>query len=196
MSEIVLRPATRRDAADLAILDNIAGHGISNWFWQGAVNMGKAEDAYEWGRSRLANDTALYGWKNTVMAESDGEVVGCANGYIMPRSAPDDEKNNPLVFAPVFQLFALAENDWLLDCLSVYSHARNRGVAGKLLDDCFTRARKTKADHFNLVAEDSNQAALALYTSHGFSVQAQQPYIPFNSSSKTQNWLLLSAPLN
>lgn len=49
--EIVLRAAAQSDAADLAILDNLAGNGISLWFWQGAVKQGIAEGAFEWGRA-------------------------------------------------------------------------------------------------------------------------------------------------
>ena len=44
MSDLAIRPARQSDAADLAILDNIAGHGISLWFWQGAVERGEASD--------------------------------------------------------------------------------------------------------------------------------------------------------
>ena len=47
----------------------------------------------------------------------------------------------------------------------------------------------------SLVVEDSNEAALALYRSRGFRQRNQRAYIPFNEHSKTQNWLLMSAPV-
>ena len=37
MSVVSIRDATIGDSADLTILDNIAGHGFSLWFWQGAA---------------------------------------------------------------------------------------------------------------------------------------------------------------
>lgn len=195
MADYRLRPARRGDAADLAILDNIAGHGISHWFWQGAVNMGKASDAYEWGRARLADENALFGWTNTVVAERDGEILGAANGYVMPPADAEDEKSNPLQFVPVFELFAEAAGDWVVDSLAVYSHARGQGVGAALLDDCFLRASKSRADAISLVAEDSNQSALALYRSRGLKERARRDFISFGSKSDTKHWLLLTTPL-
>ena len=196
MSKIELRPATRNDAADLAILDNLAGHGISLWFWQGAVKMGKSEDAYDFGRGRLADDTAPYGWTNSTIAELDGSIAGAANGYIMSPPDPDDEKQNPSLFVPVFELFCVANGDWLVDSIAVYSQARGQGVGAALLDDCLHRARASSARTVSLVAEDSNTRALNLYRSRGFTERDKRPYIPFNDTSQTKNWLLLSAPIN
>ena len=140
MSNLSIRDATKNDAADLAILDNIAGHGISNWFWQGAVNMGKASDAYEWGRQRLADDDAPYGWTNSRVAELDGITAGSANGYLMSHIGEDELKSNPPQFIPVMELFAQTEGDWFLDSLAVYSNVRGQGVGRRLLEDCFKRA--------------------------------------------------------
>ena len=157
--------------------------------------MGKAEDAYEWGRMRMADDDNLYAWKNSVIAEVDGNVAGSANGYVVPAANPDEEKSNPDQFLPVFQLFQQAVGDWLVDCLAVYSTERGKGVGAALLDDCFDRARQSGARQISLVAEDSNHAALSLYRSRGFMQRAQRPYVPFNKKSETKYWLLLSAPL-
>lgn len=195
MNNLVLRAATRNDAADLALLDNIAGNGISVFFWQQAVEEGKATDAYDWGRMRLMDDEAMYGWKNTVIAELDGQTCGACNGYIMPPIDPDYiQKSSPL-FVPVFGLFSKTVGQWVIDSLAVYSNNRGQGIGAALLDNCFERARTAGAISINLVTEDSNQAALSLYASRGFSEQDRRPYIPFNNTSKTKNWLLLTAPL-
>ncbi len=195
MSNLIIRDAVRNDAADLAILDNLASHGISQWFWQGAVNMEKASDAYEWGRARLANDHEPYGWTNSRMAELDGAIAGCANGYIMSAISDDELKSEPPAFQPVMDLFDESKGDWFLDSLAVYSNMQGQGVGRALMEDSFNRARDAGAKQFSLVAEDSNDPALALYHSFGLRERDRRPYIPFNNRSTTQNWLLLSAPL-
>ncbi len=194
-SNIELRPARRNDAADLAILENIAGHGISQWFWQKAVEMGKATDAYDWGRSRMADDKALFGWSNSIIATCDGDIAGSANSYLMPDADPEEEKRNPPPFVPIFDLFNCAVGDWFVDSLAVYSQVRGQGVGGVLLDDCLARGRAVDAQRVSLVVEDANTAALALYHSRGFERRDSRPYITFGSASETKNWLLLSAPI-
>ena len=196
MDKLTLRPALRGDAADLAILDNIAGHGISNWFWQGAVNMGKAEDAYDWGRTRMLDDEAEYGWKNAIIAERAGVTLGSCCSYLMPDDdAGADEEKTPTQFKPVMDLFQRAQGHWFVDSLAVYANARGQGVGAALLDDALQRGRSSKVGTFSLVAEDSNAAAMRLYKSRGMRVADRRAFIPFGSKFETKNWLLLSVAL-
>lgn len=195
MTDFIIRPARKSDAADLAILDNIAGHGISHWFWQGAVKMGKAEDAYEWGRSRLADDAALFGWSNSFIAEDDTMTLGALNSYLMPPPDPNDEKSNPPQFKPVMELFGVAAGDWLIDSLAVYSEARGRGVGSALLDHAVEQAQEAGIARISLVAEDSNKPALGLYRLRKFEERARRAFVPFSRTSKTENWLLLTADM-
>ncbi len=195
MSKIILRPATRNDAADLAILDNIAGHGISQWFWQGAVKQGKASDAYDWGRARMMADDAFYGWSNATIATCDDITVGTCTSYKMPPPDDEDDAGKSQWFTTVFELFAVATGDWFIDSLAVYSHARGRGAARALMEDALQRGRDRNEARVSLVCEDSNTSARALYESLGFSLRDKRPYIPFNDNSTTKEWLLLSMPL-
>ena len=197
MTEILLRPATRSDAADLAILDNLAGHGISMWFWQGAVKSGKSDDAMSWGRARLADDDAIYGWSNATIAVEDNIILGASTSYIMP--TPDEDadamKREAPPFVPVFELFAEAVGDWFVDSLAVYQEARGRGVGAKLLDDSLEKAGKTIANTASLVVEDGNDTALDLYLSRGFEQVSTRLYKPFDGPSNSKNWLLLKRKL-
>ncbi len=196
MDNLILRPASQADAADLAILDNIAGHGISQWFWQGAVMMGKASDAYDWGRARMLDAESIFGWKNATVAESAGVVLGAACSYPMPMPDPGDEKQNPEPFKPVFELFCQSTGDWFVDSLAVYQAAKGKRIGARLLDDCFAKGAAAGAARISLVVEDSNEDALGLYGSRGMIERDRRPYIPFNKSSDTKNWLLLSAQLS
>ena len=70
----LLLPRCARDAAELAILVDIASHGFASWLWYGAVIKGEVDTAMERGRARMAEDTLDDGWKNASIAEIDGET--------------------------------------------------------------------------------------------------------------------------
>ncbi|MEM8749304.1 MAG: N-acetyltransferase [Pseudomonadota bacterium] len=192
-----IRDAVPADAADLAILDNVASHGFSQWFWQGAVIQGKAEDAYAWGRSRFADRDAIFGWKNArVIADENDIIAGALNSYLMPDEEVADEMSEPEEFRPVLQLFLRAAGDWFVDSLAVYPDCRGQGLGRMLLDDCISRGQKAGHQTISLVAEDANPPAIALYESRGFKTVEARPYIPFTKHSTSQNWLLMKAPLH
>ena len=193
MGGVTLRPAAPADAADLAILDNVAGHGISQWFWQREVVKGVADDAYDFGRSRFADENSVFGWKNARVAVENGMILGAACSYRM-EPMPDGEKASyPEEFLPVFDLFQMVVGDWVVDSLAVYQAARGKGVGALLLDDCFSRARATGVKRVSLVAEDANESALQPSESRGMSEQARLPYLSFGFPSDSRHWLLLTA---
>ena len=186
--------ATKADAADLAILDDIASHGLACWFWQGAVNMGKAENAMEWGRSRMADDQSVLGYKNYAVAKQHGCVIGAAAGFIQEKGHADAEKDIP-VLRPIIKLLENCNGHWILESLAVYAEARGLGVGSKLLDDCFERAKSAQATTLSLIAEECNAPALELYFSRNLKEVAREKYIAFNNDNTTKNWLLLSTNL-
>ncbi|MCF6322476.1 MAG: GNAT family N-acetyltransferase [Rhizobiaceae bacterium] len=197
MSNIItLEKAGPSDVADLAILDNIASHGLSHWYWQKAVGRGEAGDAYEWGRQRMGDENASFGYKNAVMARINGVAAGVCVSYLTKGDEAVPEKSKDPVIKPVFELFSLCMGDWWLDNLAVYSSARRRGVGATLLDDCFSRAKKAGAARLSLVAEDTNTDALSLYASRGMMEKDRREFVPFAKSNNTKYWLLLIAPVN
>lgn len=197
MSDIHIRPASVQDAAQMARLDNVASHGLAEWFWKKQARNDGRESA-DWmalSAAEMAKTDYPPGWSNTEIAEMNGQIVGAASGCLTQDNGEAIGILPEPVFAPVFELFQVAAGDWLLDWLAVEPAAQGQGVGGKLLDNCLERARTSGAVQASLVVEDSNETALALYHSRGFRQRDQRPYIPFNTISRTQNWLLLSAPV-
>ncbi|NKB52425.1 MAG: GNAT family N-acetyltransferase [Rhizobiaceae bacterium] len=197
MVEVNIRPALQEDAADLARLDNVASHGFTQWYWQKTARALGAGDPEKLAQQAMADPTYRSGWKQAsvaVTAGDDAEVVGGVNGYVV---IDDEELHSPSsepVFEPIRQLFESVAGDWLVDWLAVYQHWQGRGIGARLLDTCLQRA-KGKAGQASIVVEDSNMPAMALYHSRGFRQRDQRAFIPFNKTSRTQNWLLLSAPV-
>lgn len=193
MRQVNIRAAVPQDAADLARFDALAGHGITEWNWQRSAAQ-SGGDPVALALAAMADPHFPSGFSNAIVAEVDGVAVGGANGYLVKPdpwlSTPGDEP----VFEPIRQLFELAIGDWLLDWFAVDEHWRGKGIGAQLLDRCLATANGCGAQ-MSLVAEDANAEALALYHSRGFVERARRPYIPFNETSKTKHWLLLSAPV-
>jgi ribosomal protein S18 acetylase RimI-like enzyme len=197
MPDITIRPGKRTDAADLAILDNLAGHSIPLMFWREQTTNDRIEDALALGRDRLADDDGFYNWKKARVAVEDDLVVGMSISYIMPE--PDDEsealKQNTIAFKPVFELYDLCANHWFIDALAVYPSGQNKGVGKLLFDDSLAIGKQSGAKTMSLIVEDTNEVAYALYRSYGFEVVTQKDFVPFEGARDINEWLLMSRSL-
>ncbi|MCP4185951.1 MAG: GNAT family N-acetyltransferase [Hyphomicrobiales bacterium] len=199
MDEIItLRGAKITDCADLARLDNIASHGLSVWYWQTDHSFSQATniseyDAIEIGSQRMANTDSQIGFKNGVIALSLNRVAGFATGFSWKQNNVATSKEQNPVLKPVSELFAQCQGGWWLDGLAVYPEFRGRGIGGKLLDDCFRRAKIEGKEKLCLAAEDSNEDALSLYHSRGFVECDRRDCFPYKPEITTKYWLLMEA---
>jgi len=175
------------DCADLAILDDIAGHGLTSHVWAIAAKGAGTASAFEFGRDTYRSHDTPCNWTNARIAEQDGELAGMAVGYRLPEDSDFSRPIHPL-FAPVYRLFAKATGSWLLDALAVYSGYRRSGIARALLDDQISRAG---AQPFYVVCADENEAALALYKSRNFRAVADETREAFDPGTAAGRWLLL-----
>lgn len=197
MSDIQIRPALKQDAADLAILDNLAGHGIPLMFWQELTHNDRLEDAIAFGRERLADDNGFYNWKKGRMAVVGDCIAGMHMSYIMPE--PDDEveiiKQTSQAFRPVFELYAMCQHHWFIDALAVYPCHQNRGVGKTLFQDSLAMGKASPAKTMSLIVEDTNTTALKIYTDYGFEIIDQRDFVSFDGAMEINEWLLMSRTL-
>ncbi|WP_306119918.1 MULTISPECIES: GNAT family N-acetyltransferase [unclassified Roseitalea] len=182
-----IRPATIGDSADLAILDDMAGHGLPSWLGARAVARGEAGHAFDWLRTGYAHGDGPANWTNGHVAEIGGEVAGMAVGYPLADGLDPPAPAEP-VLEPVFGLFGRAAGGWLIDALAVYWPFRKRGIARALLRDQVRRAGG-RATH--LVVSDDNLGAIALYESEGFEPVAREAFIAYLTTHTTRDWLLM-----
>ena len=77
---ITTRPARKSDAAEIALLVNIAVHGGIARGWAARAAERGAYEPLEVGRLDMMGDSE-FGWTNVTMAEAEGEVVGMLLGY-------------------------------------------------------------------------------------------------------------------
>ena len=185
-----IRAARPTDCADLAILDDIAGHGLTAEAWGRAAANGAGASALEVGRESYLGEASPCNWRNARIAHVEGLTAGMAVGYHLPAWTTFPDHPDPL-FEPVMSLFRRAIGGWLLDALAVYTRHRGQGLAGRLLADQLERA----AGHaMALVCADDNAPALSLYAAHGFETAARAPFVAHGKPRNTREWLLLKRP--
>ena len=192
---ITIRAAIPRDAADMAALVDIAGHGLPAWLWGGAVKRGEAFSAFEVGRSRALRDEGAFSWRNAQMAEFDNDTAGLLVGYREP-DEPEDEDLADIdpILRPLFELEALAASTWYINVLAVYAEYRGKGVGSALIGEAERLGRAANATGLSLIMQDDNGEALKVYERHGFTTAAARPYVRFAPGSSAKNWLLMTKP--
>jgi ribosomal protein S18 acetylase RimI-like enzyme len=190
--DLVIRPARKADASDIALLVNIAAHGGPAEGWAVDKDADGTYDPIEVGRLRALRDTGPFTWRNATMAESDGEIVGMVLGYREPDEAPPVPADAPPFFVPLYELEGEAAGHWYINMLGVYVSSRGKGIGSKLLDVAEARRAETKARGLALIVEDVNAGARKLYERRGFAVHARRKIVPFPGGGPDgEEWLLM-----
>ncbi|WP_218780092.1 hypothetical protein, partial [Cellulomonas iranensis] len=122
---VTIRPAERREAAELAILVDIAAHGFASWLWYGAVQHGVTDTAFERGRNKLREEPGPGNWRDALVAEVDDEVAGVSFGYGVGPEAAEIVVGQP-VLDPLLSLKRQIVGHLFIEGLGVYRHQRVR----------------------------------------------------------------------
>ncbi|MCP1200768.1 GNAT family N-acetyltransferase [Notoacmeibacter sp. MSK16QG-6] len=191
--EVAYRPARREDAADLAILADMAGHGLPQWFWHGAREREGFSSVVEVGRNRVRSDDHAMSWRKMHVATVNGEIAGMILDY------PLTDKNSDTDIAecgPVIASLLLLENDlapcWYINMLAVYRDFRGQGIGGQLIEGARERALEAGYKRLGLGVEDDNPA-VSLYRRCGFEKVGQQNYEPFGGVKEAGHWYAMHA---
>ncbi len=187
-SFVTLRSATPNDAAELAILADIASHGFASWLWLGELGLSGCDTPMEHGRLKMRRDEGYDGWRHAVIAEAYGEVAGAAIGYALGEDVRTMEVDR-VALQPVIDLQKLVIGSWFIATLGVYGHLRGIGIGKRLLRDQIDRAGMLPV---SLITASDNEAALSLYKKNGFSEWARRDVLsPFETGRKHE-WVLLT----
>jgi ribosomal protein S18 acetylase RimI-like enzyme len=189
-SELLIRRAERRDAAELAILADIASHGFASWLWYGAVIKGEVDTAMERGRARMADDTLDDGWRNASIAEIDGETVGASVGHAVPENLAKGSSPHPSL-APLFMLQQRIIGHWFIDSVAVYRPHRGKGIGRRLVQHEVSRAGNAE---LGLITESHNATAQGLYKALGFQERARVDAYSISENNRPFQWVLMTRP--
>ncbi|HEX6142046.1 MAG TPA: GNAT family N-acetyltransferase [Geminicoccaceae bacterium] len=188
------RRATPGDAAALAELINFAGEGLPLFLWERMIEGG--ESAWEVGRRRARREEGSFSYRNAVVAEVAGRVVGCLIGYPLPeRPEPIDRERMPPMFVPLQELENLAPDTWYVNVLAIDPQHRNRGLGSDLLRLAEQLAAAAGSTGLSIIVSDGNAGARRLYERCGYIATARRRMVKDGWSNPGQSWVLLTRDL-
>ncbi len=191
-TDILIRPAGKTDASDIALLVNIAAHGGPVQGWAADGDAAGTYDPVEVGRLRVLTDDGPFTWHNATMAEADDEIAGMLLGYREPDAPRPLPADAPPFFVPLYELEAEAAGKWYIAMLGVHLRWRGKGIGSHLLEIAERKRGETAANGLALITEDVNLGARRLYERHGFSVRAQRKMVRFpGGGPHGEYWLLM-----
>jgi ribosomal protein S18 acetylase RimI-like enzyme len=184
------RPATKADAAALAVLVDIAGEGMPAYMWSTLKAPGQS--VLEFGRERAARESGGFSWRNAVVVEIDGEIAASLVGYRL-----DDPYDlgvldeTPEIVRPLVRLEAKAPGSWYVNVLATFPEFRRRGIGGRLLAVAEGKGREEGAPSLSVIVASWNKGASRLYVRAGYSALASEPAILFPGCPHKGDWVLM-----
>ncbi len=183
------RRATTDDAADMAELVNMAGHGLPLYLWGKTARPGQS--AWDVGRERAKHGTGGFAYRNTVLREVDGKVAACLIGYALAEEPEPIDEDVPPMLAPLLELENEVPGTWYINVLAAFPEFRGSGYGSELLGVAEQLARDTHCSGISLITSDANVGARRLYERHGFSEHATRPIIKEDWEYSGSTWVLM-----
>ena len=187
---MILRAARKGDCGELARLIDLAGEGLPHYLWTQIA--GPGGDAWEVGRQRAARDSGGFSYRNSVVAEVDGKVVGALVGYpVAEEPEPVDIETTPPMFVPLLELENLAPGTWYVNSVAVFPEARGLGVGSQLMKRAEQIAEDLGLRGLSLIVSDANHDAKRLYERLGYEEVAVRPMVKERWQSAGTSWVLM-----
>lgn len=193
-----IRPAMRHEARTIAKLFLISSDGLAAYVWQQLA--GPDELLLAVGAKRYARDDIPCSYKNCLVAERAGRIIGMAHSVPIEEDLPDcyiPELPEDPVLQPYKTLSSRNRISLFVSGLAVFPAARRQGIGSRLLDAVRERARSLDLDRLSLICFEPNEGACRLYKKQGFEVSARQPLVPHPLIHYgTGDALLMEAPVD
>jgi len=187
---MTIREAHKSDAAELAKLIDYAGEGLPFYLWRQMAAPG--EDPWEIGRQRAARDTGGFSYRNSVVAEVDGKVVGALVGYpVADEPEAIDPDSTPPMFVPLRELENLAPGTWYVNSVAVFPEARGLGLGSALMRCAERTASDLGLRGISLIVSDANDGARRLYERLGYRETGSRPMVKEQWQNPGENWVLM-----
>jgi GNAT superfamily N-acetyltransferase len=189
-SEPTFRPATKADAAALAVLVDIAGEGLPAYLWSTLKAPGQS--ILELGRERALREEGGFSYRNAVIAEVNGDVAAALIGYRLDDPYEQgDLADIPEIVRPLVKLEAKAPGSWYVNVLATFPEFRRQGIGLKLLERGELQALEMGAPALSVIVADWNDSAKRLYGRAGYNPLASEPVFLFPGCPEEGNWLLM-----
>ena len=173
------RPATPADCREIAALFLVSSDGLAAYIWS-LMDM-PGQDLIEVGAQRYAREGVAFSYRNCLMAEQGGRVVGMLHSFPIEAPAPGEA---PAVESdPVLRPYAELEDPGSLyiSGVAVKDAWRGQGVGTRLLALAAEQARSCGLPRLSLICFEANRRAMALYRRLGFREATRRPIVPHPS---------------
>jgi ribosomal protein S18 acetylase RimI-like enzyme len=194
---IHIRPAMKHEARSIAKLFLISSDGLAAYVWQRLA--APEELLLAVGARRYARDDIPCSYKNCLVAERGGRIIGMVHAVPIEQDLPDcyiPELPGDPVLQPYKELSACNPGSLFVTGLAVFPPARRQGVGSRLLAAVRERAQSLDLARLSLICFEPNEAACRLYRSHGFEEVARRELVPHPLLHYSAgDALLLAAPV-
>lgn len=195
--QITYRNGQMEDAYRLAELVDIASGGVVAYLFSDLVPGFTPVQVLA---RIMEDDLAHRSYKNAIVAEHDGDIVGMALSYPAKYYEMTEEMRQffPRERLDFLQHFfeARVEESWLLDALAVDTEVRKQGLGGRLIDQTKARALANGFNSLSLLAFADNESAVRLYRQCGFEVVREVEVPPHELIPHEGGCLLMKCDLS
>lgn len=165
------RQGKKEDSYRIAELDNCASDGAIDYLFHGLV---PGMTPIEIVASGLENDTDPHTFRNAIVAESVGKIIGMSLSFPAYYHAITDELR---AFLPADRLehfreffSTRVEGSYFLDALCVDEQYRGRGIGSRLIELMREKAQQEGYAVLSLIVFADNISAQRLYRRSGFEI--------------------------
>lgn len=173
-----IRMAEAQDAPSLARLIDIAGEGIPEWLWRSMAEPNQTP--LEFGELRAARETGGFSYRNSMVAECDGKIIGLLLGYVVATPDVSDIEtlqDLPSPIRPFVELEHKSVGSFYINALAVFPGRRGAGVGRSLMIAAECRAIELGAAKMSIQVYSQNQGAFRLYEAMGYRQVDQRPVL-------------------
>ncbi len=186
------RAAIKEDCYDIARLFRIASDGVVDYVWSTLAPKYPGLAPLEIGARRYASEEGNFSYKNCVVAEQDGAVIGmlCTFPIKDGQEGAGDELADP-VLKPYEELEI--PGSFYICALALFPGFRGRGLGTEMLSIATKQARERGVGTLSLLVFEQNEGAVRLYERNGFEVVDSAPVVPHDLIHHTGEVLLMAS---
>ncbi len=191
--EVEFRAARKDDCRTIAKLYRVSSDGVADYIWARLTQPG--EDPLDVGERRYAREDSVFSYKNCVVAELDGDVIGMLVAFPMD-SEPNPGKGGEE--DPVLEPYSKLEapGSHYICGMAVFPEHRGCGLGTEMLAIAREQARQRGLGELSLVVFEQNTGAKRLYDRHRFREVGRQPVVPHELIRYTGDALLMVADVD
>jgi len=190
-SRATFRAAVGGDCRRIAELVRIASGGVTDYVWSTLAPEYPGLALIEIGAIRYSGEESVFSYKNCVVAEHDGEVIGLLLGFPVEveQGASSGEPVDPVLEPYSMEI----PGSFYICSLAVLPEFRGLGLGTKMLDIAREQARESGLDTLSLLVFEQNEGAFRLYEREGFEVVDRARVVPHELIHYTGDVLLMAA---